>query len=154
LAIGLSSLLILGGCATDVSRVAVPGMPLDELVARAGKPVHQGDSYLDYTREPWGYYRVTYGPEKRVQALRNLHTEDNFRALQPGMSQADVVATVGVTSWVEGHAKGSAWRYRYRDAGIAKLLWVMFDAGNRLSWYYWEWDPDVYSKGGPFGDRL
>jgi hypothetical protein len=74
LAIGLSSLLILGGCATDVSRVAVPGMPLDELVARAGKPVHQGDSYLDYTREPWGYYRVTYGPEKRVQALRNLHT--------------------------------------------------------------------------------
>ena len=131
---------ILGGCATDVSRT--------------GRLVLEGDSFRDYTREPWGYYRVTYGPDKRVQSVRNLHTEDNFRALKPGMSPSEVVATIGVTSWVEGHARGGAWRYRYRDAGIAKLLWVIFDAGNRLSWYYSEWDPDVYSKGGPFGDRL
>jgi hypothetical protein len=129
-------------------------MPLDELVARAGKPVVQGDSYLDYTREPWGYYRVTYGPDKRVQGVRNLHTEENFRALKPGMTESEVVGTVGATSWIEGNSGGKSWRYRYRDAGIAKLLWVMFDAGNHLSWYYWEWDPDVYSKGGPFGDRM
>jgi hypothetical protein len=146
----LLAALALAACATDISQVVKPGMALDEVGARAGKPVAEGDSYWDYSRQPWGYYRVAFGPDKRVREVRNLHTEENFRTLQPGMSEKEVAERIGVTSWVEGNANGHAWRYRYRDAGIAKLMWVVFDSGNRLSWYYWEWDPDVYSKGGSF----
>jgi outer membrane protein assembly factor BamE (lipoprotein component of BamABCDE complex) len=146
--------LVLAGCATDITQVAKPGMTLDEVVARAGKPVVQGDSYWDYSRQPWGYYRVDFGPDKRVRAVRDLHTEENFRRLKPGMTEQEVAETVGVTSWVEGYASGTSWRYRYRDAGIAKLLHVVFDDSKKVAWYYWEWDPDVYSKGGPTGDRM
>ena len=42
-------------------------------------PVAQGDSYWDYSRQPWGYYRVSFGPDKRVTGVRDLHTEANFR---------------------------------------------------------------------------
>jgi SmpA/OmlA family protein len=146
--------LALAGCATDITQVAKPGMTLDEVAARAGKPVVTGPSYWDYSRQPWGYYRVSFGPDKHVTEVRDLHTEDNFRRLKPGMTHQEVAETVGVTSWIEGYAAGTSWRYRYRDAGIAKLLHVIFDQNQRVAWYYWEWDPDVYSKGGPTGDRM
>jgi hypothetical protein len=147
--------LALAACATtDLSQSVKPGMGLDEVLRAAGKPVVEGDSYWDYSRQPWGYYRVSFGPDKRVRDVHDLHTEDNFRKLRKGMSEKEVVDTIGVTSWIEGSMQGKAsWRYRYRDAGIAKLLWVNFDAAHRLAWYYWEWDPDVYSKGGP-SDRM
>jgi outer membrane protein assembly factor BamE (lipoprotein component of BamABCDE complex) len=147
--------LALAGCATtDITSVVKPGMALDEVGARAGKPAVQGDAYWDYSRQPWGYYRVSFGPDKRVTGVRDLHTEANFRNLKPGMTEKEVAETVGVTSWFEGYATGTSWRYRYRDAGIAKLLHVIFDQSRRVAWYYWEWDPDVYSKGGPTGDRM
>lgn len=145
--------LALAGCATDPSRVLSPGMAANDVSARLGKPVAEGrlpsqEAYWDYTREPYGYYRVTFGRNEQVREVRDLHTEQNFLNLRPGMTHAEVRAIVGRTSWIEGHAGGAAsWRYRYRDAGIAKLLHVNFDAGERLTWYYWEWDPEVYSKG-------
>ena len=147
--------LALAACATtDLSQSVKPGMGLDEVLRAAGKPVVEGASWWDYSRQPWGYYRVEFGADKRVREVRNLHTEDNFRKLQKGMSEKEVVDTVGVTSWIEGSMQGKvSWRYRYRDAGIAKILWVNFGADHRLAWYYWEWDPDVYSKGGP-SDRM
>jgi len=94
---------------------------------------------------------VNFNPGQRVREVRNLHTEENFRKLQPGMTHQEVAATIGITSYIESYAFGTtSWRYRYRDAGIAKLLHVVFDSGNRLAWYYWEWDPEVYSKGDGF----
>ncbi len=123
-------------------------MTASEVGALAGKPVAAEQSYRDYSRQPWGYYRVSFGPDERVREVRNLHTEENFLKLQPGMTEQDVAATIGVTSFVEGYANSThSWRYRYRDAGIAKLLHVVFNSGDRLAWYYWEWDPEVYSKG-------
>lgn len=148
--------LALAGCATtDITRAVKPGAAMEEVAVKLGKPVVQAESYWDYSRQPYGYYRVSFGPDKRVREVRDLHTESNFRNLQPGMSEKDVVERIGVTSWIEGNANGTrSWRYRYNDAGVAKLLWVIFNPDNRLAWYYWEWDPDVYSKGGPFGDRM
>lgn len=138
--------VMLAGCATDLSRVVSPGMTASEVGALAGKPVAAGQSYRDYSRQPWGYYRVSFGPDERVREVRNLHTEENFLKLQPGMTRQQVAATIGITSYIESYALGTtSWRYRYRDAGIAKLLHVVFDSGSRLAWYYWEWDPDVYS---------
>ena len=146
----------LAGCATyDVSRVVTP-MAKGEVAVLAGKPIAEGrladnDAYWDYTRQPYGYYiyRVTFGPDERVREVRNLHTEQNFRNLQPGMTPAQVAALIGVPPdyLKEAYANGTkSWTYRYDDQGISKLLHVIFDSGDRLLWYYWEWDPSIYSK--------
>jgi hypothetical protein len=144
----------LAGCAANVLRAVSPGMSTDEVGARVGKPIAEGrlpsgETYWDYTRDPYGYYRVTFGPDGRVRDLRDLHTEQNFRNVQPGMTPEQVVAIAGVPAdyLMEGYANGTrSWTYRYDDTGITKLFHVIFDAGNRVLWDYWEWDPNVYSK--------
>jgi outer membrane protein assembly factor BamE (lipoprotein component of BamABCDE complex) len=142
------------GCATNVQRAVSPGMSTSEVSTRIGKPIAEGrlagdGAYWDYTREPYGYYRVTFGPDDRVRDVRDLHTEQNFRKIQPGMTPAQVTEIAGVPPAYlkEGYANGTrSWTYRYDDAGISKLLHVIFDSGDRVQWYYWVWDPEVYSK--------
>jgi hypothetical protein len=134
-------------------------MSANEVSAHVGKPIAEGrlagnEAYWDYTREPYGYYRVIFGPDESVREVRELHTEQNFRNLQPGMTRSQVVELIGMAPAYprESYANGtSAWIYRYRDAGIAKRLNVIFDSGDRVAWYYWEWDPNIYSKGGSSG---
>jgi outer membrane protein assembly factor BamE (lipoprotein component of BamABCDE complex) len=144
----------LPGCAASVPRAVSPGMAASEVSARIGKPVSEGrlstgQAYWDYTREPYGYYRVVFGTAERVHAVHDLHTEQNFINLRPGMTDSGVVEVVGRPS---GHLREtygngtSSWTYRYRDAGIAKLLHVTFGSDRRLLRYDWEWDPAVYSK--------
>lgn len=143
------------GCATNLERAVTPGLPASEVGARLGKPIAEGrlpgnEAYWDYTREPYGYYRVIFGPDERVREVRNLHTEQNFRNLQPGMTPAQVAALIGVPPdyLKQEYANGTrSWTYRYPDSGIAKVLHVIFDSGDRLLWYYWEWDRSIYSKG-------
>jgi outer membrane protein assembly factor BamE (lipoprotein component of BamABCDE complex) len=145
----------LAGCAAyDVSRVVTPGMAKSEVGALVGKPVSEGrladnELYWDYTRQPYGYYiyRITFGPDERVREVRNLLTPENIRRLQPGMSQAEVSALVGVSPERRAYANGTrSWSYRYQDYGVIKLLHVVFDSGDRVLWSYSEWDPRVYSK--------
>jgi hypothetical protein len=105
--------------------------------------------YWDYTRDPYGYYRVTFGPDERVREVRDLHTEQNFRRIQPGMTAAQVVDIAGVPSpyLKEGYGNGTrSWTYRYDDASISKLLHVIFDPSEHVLWSYSEWDPNIYSK--------
>ena len=158
--VSVRSLLVLiicaaiAGCVTNVQRAVSPGMSANEVGARAGKPTAEGrlagnETYWDYTREPYGYYRVTFGPDDRVRDVRDLHTEQNFRKLQPGMTPTQVTEIAGVPPdyLKEGYANGTrSWTYRYDDSGITKLLHVIFEPGDRLLWYYWEWDPSIYSK--------
>ena len=135
-------------------------MPASEVSARFGKPVAEGrlaadETYRDFSREPYGYYRVTFGRDQRVHEVRNLHTEENFAAIRPGMSQAEIARLVGMPTeyLMQRYAGGaSSWTYRYRDVGIAKLLHVEFDAAGGVLRYATEWDPDIYSKGGSCDD--
>ena len=153
----------LAGCATyDVSHIVTPGMAKGEVSALVGKPIAEGrladdEAYWDYTRQPYGYYiyRVTFGPDERVREVRNLLTPENIRKLQAGMTQAEVSAVVGMSPDQKAYANGThSWSYRYQDYGVIKLLHVIFDSGDRVLWYYSEWDPRVYSKkGGSGGGR-
>lgn len=144
----------IAGCAANVLNAVSPGMSANEVGARVGKPIAEGrlptnETYQDYTRDPYGYYRVTFGPDGRVRDVRDLHTEQNLRTIQPGMAPEQVVAVAGVAPdyLKEGYGNGTrSWTYRYDDAGISKLFHVIFDPGNRVLWYYWEWDPNIYSK--------
>ena len=150
----------LAACATSPERAVSPGMSANEVSTRMGKPIAEGrlpgnEAYWDYTAAPNGYYRVTFGPDDRVREWRDLHTEQNFRNLQPGITQTQVVALVGVPAdYLKRHFSNgtTSWTYRYRDVGVSKLLHVIFDPSERLLWDYWEWDPSVYSKGGSSGN--
>jgi SmpA / OmlA family len=146
-------ILFMVGCSTIDT--VTPGTPASDVVARFGQPVAQGKDYRDYSREPHGYYRVSFGPDERVRGVSNLHTEENFSAIRPGMTQADVARLVGAPTQylMQRYAGGGAsWTYRYRDIGIAKLLHVEFDPAGSVLRYSTEWDPDVYSKGGARND--
>jgi hypothetical protein len=125
-----------------------------------GKPVREGrlasgETYRDYSRQPYGYFRVTLAHEGKVLGVRDLHTEQNFRHLQPGMTPGEVEEVVGVSS--VGKAayanRTTSWTYRYSDVGIAKLLHVIFGPDGRVLRYETEWDPDVYSKKGGGGSK-
>ena len=118
-----------------------------------GKPVREGrlangETYRDYSRQPYGYFRVTLAPEGQVLGVQDLHTERNFSRLQPGMGRGEVEDIVGVRLVGKAaYANGTtSWTYRYRDIGIAKLLHVIFGPDDRVLRYETEWDPNVYSK--------
>ena len=65
------------------------------------------------------------------------------------MTQAEVSSVVGASPEQRAYANGTrSWSYRYQDYGVTKLLHVIFDSGDRVLWYYSEWDPRVYSKKG------
>ena len=149
-----AAIAAIAGCATDVQRVVSPGMSTSEVAERAGKPIAEGrlannEMYWDYSRDPYGYYRVFFGPDGRVREVRNLDNEANFRRIQPGMTPEQVIEIAGVPPpyLKEGYANGTtSWTYRYDDANVSKLFHVIFDPSDRVLWSYWEWDPNIYSK--------
>ena len=128
-------------------------MASGEVAARAGKPTAvgkliDGGAYWDYSRQPYYTSRVSFGPDDRVRDVRNLLTAENFENLQPGMTQQQVVATVGPAFIFNKYGNGTTvWTYRYYD-GVYKLMHATFDASGLLERYQTEWNPDVYSKGG------
>lgn len=148
---------LLAGCASDPRYSVSPGMTGTEVSSRVGKPVAtgrlpSGEEYWDYSTQPFGYRieRVTFAPDGRVQEVRNLLTEENFKRLQQGMSAADVARLIGPSAPSEHRAYGGgtkSWSYRYDDVGVKKLLHVVFDDHDRVLYHYTEWDPSVYSKG-------
>jgi outer membrane protein assembly factor BamE (lipoprotein component of BamABCDE complex) len=149
--------LALSGCAVDrLPSLVAPGASAGDVEARMGKPIAQGvlpngETYWDYTLQPMGYhnYRVTFDPNKRVQAVQDLLTKENIARLEPGMSRAQVLDIVGPSQQPEKYANGTtSLSWRYDDYGVIKLLHVIFDANDRVQWSYSEWDPRVYSKKG------
>jgi outer membrane protein assembly factor BamE (lipoprotein component of BamABCDE complex) len=158
LARALAPLLLaaLSACVAHVPREVMPGMPAQEVRERLGAPMAPRElpdqaAYWDYSREPYAYYRVSFGADGRVREVRNLFTEDNFRKIQPGMTAAEVETLVGIPTGYGGkrqYGDGTrSWTYRYHDLGIAKLLHVVFDPAERVLWHYSEWDPSKYSRG-------
>lgn len=153
--IALMFFLALGGCAvSSLPALVAPGASATDVEARMGKPIAQGvlptgEPYWDYTLQPMGYhnYRITFAPDERVQAVRDLLTSENIARIAPGMSRAQVLDIVGPSRQPEKYANGTdSLTWRYADYGVIKLLHVIFDPSDRVQWSYSEWDPRVYSK--------
>lgn len=124
------------------------------IIGCAQSPVREGtlpsgDTYRDFSRQPYGYQRVIYGPDGRERERRELHTEENFKRIKPGMTRAEVVEIVGIPFDTRQYAIGTtSATYRYHD-GVYKLLHVIFGPDGRVLRYETEWDPKVYSRDGP-----
>jgi hypothetical protein len=108
-----------------------------------------GDTFKEYSRIPYGYERQIYSPNGELKARNELHTESNFRRIQPGMTRAEVAEIIGYGYAMPGHnADGSSYdTYRYYD-GVYKLLHVSYTPAGRVVRYDTEWDPRWYSKKG------
>ena len=125
----------------------------NERLAREGI-LANGDTYREYSRIPYGYERVIYAPDGQVKARQELHTEANFKRIQPGMTRAEVGDIIGYGFAIPGHnGDGSSFdTYRYYD-GVYKLLHVIYTADGRVLRYDTEWDPRWYSKKGGGGSK-
>jgi hypothetical protein len=118
----------------------------NERLAREGT-LPGGETYREYSRIPYGYERQVYSPDGRLLARQELHTESNFKRIQPGMTKAQLAEVIGVGfATLENYADGSSsltWRY---NDGVYKLLHVIFGPDGRVVRYETQWDPNVYSK--------
>lgn len=117
-----------------------------------GRPAREGttpagETFREYSHIPYGYERILYSREGKEIGRQQLHTEQNFRRIQPGMTEAELADVIGVGFATRGdYADGThSLTWRYYD-GVYKLLHVTFGPDNRVIRYDTEWDPDVYSK--------
>ena len=131
--IAVSLLILLAACS-------------NERVAREGT-LANGDTFREISRIPYGYERQVYSPDGRLKARQELHTEQNFKRIQPGMTEAELADVIGVGFATRGDYAGGGYSltWRYND-GVYKLLHVIFGPDKRVIRYETEWDPDVYSK--------
>lgn len=119
--------------------------------ACADRPVREGtlpggETFREYSRVPYGYERIIYAPDGHELGRQQLHTEQNFRRIQPGMTREQVAEIVGAPVGTAQYANGtSSATWRYYD-GIYKLLHVIYGADARVLRYETEWDPNIYSK--------
>ena len=115
-------------------------------LAREGT-LPNGDTFKEYSRIPYGYERQVFTPNGELKARQELHTEANFKRIEPGMTEAELADVVGVGFATRGdYADGThSLTWRYND-GVYKLLHVILGPDNRVIRYETQWDPDVYSK--------
>lgn len=106
-----------------------------------------GETFREYSHIPYGYERILYSRDGKEIGRQQLHTEANFKRIQPGMTLDEVQDIVGAGFATRGdYADGThSLTWRYYD-GVYKLLHVTFGPDNRVIRYDTEWDPDVYSK--------
>lgn len=118
----------------------------NERLAREGT-LGNGDTFKEYSRIPYGYERQIFSPDGRLKARQELHTEANFKRIQPGMTEAELAEIIGVGFATRGDYAGGGYSltWRYND-GVYKLLHVIFSPDKRVIRYETQWDPDVYSK--------
>ena len=129
----LLGLLLLAACASG------------RLVREGTTPA--GETFREYSHIPYGYERILYSRDGKEIGRQQLHTEANFKRIQPGMTLDQVQDIVGAGFAIRGdYADGThSLTWRYYD-GVYKLLHVTFGPDNRVIRYDTEWDPDVYSK--------
>lgn len=118
----------------------------NERVAREGT-LSNGDRYREISRIPYGYERQVYSADGQLKARQQLHTEENFKRIQPGMTKAELADVIGTGFATRGdYADGThSLTWRYYD-GVYKLLHVIFGPDGRVLRYETQWDPNVYSK--------
>ena len=111
----------------------------NEVYAKWGQPENvwdapNGQHILEYNRQPNGTtnYMITIGPDKKVEALRQVLNRENFNQVQPGMMMEDVRKLLGkpakITPYPMKKETVYQWRFREGNAPPAKLFMVTFDA--------------------------
>ena len=130
--------LAAAGCASYDGRTLASGAPESDVKALMGPPAMEvpgrdGMTRLVYPKGPLGTqtFMADLGPDHRLVAVRNVLTDDVFDALHAGMTENDVLATIGPPGHTMAFSLSNthAWEYRYLDAwGYLAEFSVTFDA--------------------------
>jgi len=139
----MSRFLIPACVALAVAACAVgglaPGSSEAQVRASMGKPALEytggdGSKQLFYPRGPMGTetYVADVGPDGRMRSISNVLTDDTFdRAIRPGMTEQDVLRTIGPPNETMHFPLSNthAWDYRYIDTwSYLTIFSVTFDA--------------------------
>ena len=126
------------GCASYDGRTLPPGAPESDVKGLMGPPAMEvsgdaGVTRLVYPKGPLGTrtFMADLGPDHRLIAVRNVLTDDVFDRMQPGMTEKDVLATIGPPGHTMAFSLSNthAWEYRYQDTwGYLAEFSVTFDA--------------------------
>jgi outer membrane protein assembly factor BamE (lipoprotein component of BamABCDE complex) len=139
----LVSALLLASCASYDGRGLRPGVSTEAEVRQVmGEPAMQlpdpdGSRALVYPRGPLGSqtYMVHVGRDGVVQSIEPVLSDATFNAIQPGMTQEEVLRLIGPPRETMSFARLGhvAWDYKYQDTwGYPAIFSVTFDRDGRV----------------------
>ena len=135
----LALVLVLAGCASYEGRGLRPGTSTEADVRGVmGPPALEiaaagGAKRLAYPRGPLGTqtFMADIGPDGRLEAVRQVLSDDTFNSIRAGMTRDDVLRMLGPPGNTMRFSLtgNTAWDYRYKDTwGYLAELSVTFDA--------------------------
>ncbi|MCE2867117.1 MAG: hypothetical protein LW805_07155 [Oxalobacteraceae bacterium] len=142
----LTLTLVLTGCANYAPSSDLVGASRDVLTTRMGQPERevskQGYKELHFPRGPAGShtYFVRIDENDRVLGWDQVLTESQFSRITPGMTEQQVIDTIGITKIVHGLAlsRGYVWHYRFETTQCKSFVIeftpenLVRDAGYRI----------------------
>jgi hypothetical protein len=134
---------LVGGCAAYSGASLRAGVSTEaEARQLMGEPAlvlanPDGSRELAYPKGPLGSrtYMVEVGGDGKVRAVRQALDDDTFNAIQPGMTEDEVLRLIGPPreTWRFARLGHHAWDYRYNDAwGYPAIFSVTFDSSGRV----------------------
>lgn len=114
------------GVATEANVRSTMGPPAMEFTER------DGSRRLAYPRGPLGTrtFMAELGPDRVLQAVNQVLSDDTFYRIQPGLTRDDVLRLIGPPGQTMAFPRSqtTAWDYRYTDTwGYTAIFSVTFD---------------------------
>ena len=153
--LAILSVSLISSCASYSGYSLKPGLSgLDDVERVMGKPAMRWQNpdnslQLAYPRGPSGLhtYMVFIGQDGKLQRIENVLDEKVFARIHPGMTQEEVLRTLGPPGWTTDYPRRDELEWEWRFCNLwnqAARFDVLFDNANRA----------VRSTMSPPGDRL
>lgn len=137
IAIFISSLLSIGGCASLLTPPLHPGATEAQVINQLGTPTgiypDGNDKLLEYARGRFGQatFMARIGPDHRLVSYEQVLTLEKFSSIKINQShQDDVLRIVGkpIDSIYYDRIKLHGWNYGYKENGVwNSLMTIYFD---------------------------
>jgi hypothetical protein len=155
-ALGLALLLTLAGCAGYSPKGLPPGTSSAQAIEQLGPPTgrHAGENggvRLEFARGPYGLhtYMLDFDAQDRLLRWEQVLTEENFYALEIGMTKTEVLRRIGRPSNVMflPRQQHQLWSYRY-DTPFCIWFQVSLTTSDRVAELGHNIDPRCERNGG------
>jgi hypothetical protein len=120
----ISMAMMLAGCASYGPGGLAPGASIDQIIAKMGRPtgdykMPDGTRRLEYARGPTGVrtYMLDLDAAGGLKSSQQVLTENRFEAVRAGMTQDELLRTLGHPAEIRGSdwQKLAFWNYRYEN---------------------------------------
>ena len=119
------AVVALGGCSTvGMGPPPSPGTPLEALLQRWGPasgtyPLDDGAQRVEFAQGPYGKttFMVDLDAQQRITRTEQVLDEPHFERVRAGMSQREVLTTLGRPGrvWAVRYHDQTVWSYRYES---------------------------------------